>query len=256
MSDKTTVIIHIFNEEYLLPFWLNHHKNLFDHGIVIDYRSTDRSIAICKEICPNWTILTTRNPDFNADNVDLEVMIVESQVEGIKMVLNVTEFVIFQTPLKELFKDHLTQPMALSVMINTPYSLSHYEPENHEECFKQLLNQDITFHQDRLTRYVHNFTHGSYKWAGRHYINHPSTLTNQVHLLWFGFYPLNEHLLNRKLQIKQNIPEYDKARGAGYQHLWDKEKMLEVNREKATTGVSLQTLNPVLYHSLCEKYNV
>jgi hypothetical protein len=59
---NSTVIIHIYNEEYLLPFWLNHHKNIFNHGIIID-----NSINICKEICP------TRNPDFGHLNVDLEV---------------------------------------------------------------------------------------------------------------------------------------------------------------------------------------
>jgi hypothetical protein len=32
-----TVISHIFNEEYLLPFWLEHHRTIFDHGIIIDY---------------------------------------------------------------------------------------------------------------------------------------------------------------------------------------------------------------------------
>ena len=32
---KTTLISHIFNEEYLLPFWLRHHKNMFDEIIII-----------------------------------------------------------------------------------------------------------------------------------------------------------------------------------------------------------------------------
>jgi len=32
---------HIYNEEYLLPFWLKHHKKIFDHGVIIDNFSTD-----------------------------------------------------------------------------------------------------------------------------------------------------------------------------------------------------------------------
>ena len=254
MSDRTTVIIHVFNEEYLLPFWLNHHRELFDHGILIDYRSTDNTVAICKKLCPHWTILTTRNKDFNADNVDIEVMEIESQIEGIKLVLNVTEFVFFETPLKKMFKDYLKNPIAFSIKINTPYSLCEYFPENHDECIKNLLNENIRFHQDRLTRYVHNYKHGSYKWAGRHYINHPFILTTDAHIVWFGFYPLNDSLLQRKLQIKQNIPEYDRARGAGFQHLWDKEKMLSVNKEKFESGVSLETINPKLHKYLFIKY--
>ena len=37
-----------YNEEYLLPWWLAHHTKLFDHGILINKGSTDRSVEICK----------------------------------------------------------------------------------------------------------------------------------------------------------------------------------------------------------------
>ncbi len=43
MELKTTLVSHIFNEEYLIPFWLNHHKTMFDQIIIIDYNSTDKS---------------------------------------------------------------------------------------------------------------------------------------------------------------------------------------------------------------------
>ena len=46
MEHRATIITNIFNEEYLLPFWLDYHRRIFDHGIVIDYDSTDRSIEI------------------------------------------------------------------------------------------------------------------------------------------------------------------------------------------------------------------
>lgn len=47
-----TVISHVYNEEYLIPFWLEHHKHMFSHGIIIDYNSTDRTLDIVREICP------------------------------------------------------------------------------------------------------------------------------------------------------------------------------------------------------------
>ena len=55
-TDTLTVISHIFNEEYLLPFWLENHKNMFDHGIIIDYCSTDSSVEIIKKYCPTWEL--------------------------------------------------------------------------------------------------------------------------------------------------------------------------------------------------------
>ena len=54
---RKTVVTHFFNEEYLLPWWLEHHKKYFDHGVMIDYNSTDSSVEIIKKICPTWTIV-------------------------------------------------------------------------------------------------------------------------------------------------------------------------------------------------------
>ena len=59
--NKLTVISHIYNEEYLLPFWLQYHSKIFNDGIIIDYYSTDNSINIINKICPNWKIIKTKN---------------------------------------------------------------------------------------------------------------------------------------------------------------------------------------------------
>ena len=61
MSNHTTCLTNVYNERYLLPFWLNHHKKLFDDIIIIDYNSTDNSIKICKNICPNAKIINSKN---------------------------------------------------------------------------------------------------------------------------------------------------------------------------------------------------
>jgi hypothetical protein len=61
-----TIISHFYNEEYLLPWWLEHHKKIAPFGVMIDYHSTDRSVEIIKSICPHWEIRTTRNESFDA----------------------------------------------------------------------------------------------------------------------------------------------------------------------------------------------
>ncbi len=88
----STVISHIYNEEYILPWWLEHHKKIFDHGIIIDYASTDRSLEIIKEICPTWEVVQSKNAEFNAMAVDVEVLEYERKIEGWRICLNVTEF--------------------------------------------------------------------------------------------------------------------------------------------------------------------
>ena len=91
---RKTIITHFFNEEYLLPWWLNHHKQYFDHGILINYASTDRSVEIIKEICPDWTIIDSRNSEFDAKLADDEVSDIESTIPGWKICLNTTEFLV------------------------------------------------------------------------------------------------------------------------------------------------------------------
>lgn len=250
MSFKKTVITHIYNEEYLLPFWLNHHKNIFDHGIIIDYRSTDNSVKICKEICPSWHIITTRNNDFNSFLVDKEVMDIENLIEGYKIVLNTTEFLFSSKPLNEFCIDSL---ISYGINVLTPYSLNIYDPDSNISLYNLLLDTDTKYHLDRYgTRQLHNFKNGNYD-VGRHITYNPMIYTNDIYIIWLGFFPLNQKLLNRKLQIKNNIPESDKQIGNGAQHLYDVEKMLSINTEKSNTGLQLKEINENLYQ-LIESY--
>ena len=89
-----SIICHFYNEEYLLPWWLEHHKKYFDYGLMINYKSTDRSVEIINEICPEWQVVDSVNPEFSAAEVDDEVMYYEEQIPGWKIALNVTEFLV------------------------------------------------------------------------------------------------------------------------------------------------------------------
>ena len=82
-----TIISNIWNEEYLLPWWLNHHKDLFDHGIIMDYQSTDSSVEIIKDICPTWEVVTPTNPhDFSVMNNEENFKHSEERVDGYKCI--------------------------------------------------------------------------------------------------------------------------------------------------------------------------
>jgi hypothetical protein len=250
---KTTLITNVFNEEYLLPFWLNHHKNMFDEIIVIDYNSTDKSIEICKSICPDCKIITTRNNCFAAEEIDKEIMDIENSIEGIKICLNTTEFIFCQSPLKEIFCND-TNPMSYLIDVTSPYSLNNYDIDNNYELFSKLLNTDIVYHKDRLTRQLHNFPNGKYH-VGRHGTFNNYTPSSKAHIIWFGYYPMNDSLLKRKLQIAQNIPQTDKDKGYGFHHLFDKEKLLSINSEKALSGKSLKEINLPLYNIITKLVN-
>ena len=84
---------HFYNEEYILPFWLRHHREIFDHGVLIDHRSTDRSCEIIRELVPHWEILPTEDEHWDIYYSDLMEMVhQEKRFEGWKICLNTTEF--------------------------------------------------------------------------------------------------------------------------------------------------------------------
>lgn len=64
-----------------------HHTKLFDHVILINRDSTDRSVEICRQFAPNWEVRDSKVPEFDAILVDQEVMDAEKEVNGWKMTL-------------------------------------------------------------------------------------------------------------------------------------------------------------------------
>lgn len=249
--DKCTLIAHVFNEEYLLPFWLEHHKDMFDEIVIIDYNSTDKSIEICKSICPQCRIIMTRNKYFKATDIDKEVMDIENSIRGIKIVLNITEFLICETTIKDIFI-YGPNPMSYAVTAISPYSLKKYNTDNYYNLINNLLSDDVVYHYDRGFRQLHNYNNGNYT-PGRHSTLNVSINTNKAYIIWFGFYPMNNNLLMRKLQIKQNMPKSDIVQSLGFQHLYNKNNILEINYSKSTTGTSLKNINLPLYDILFEK---
>lgn len=247
---RSTVLTNIYNEEYLLPFWLEHHRQIFDHGIIIDYNSTDKSIEICKQICPTWEIIKTRNDSFKAIDIDLEFMDIEKRIDGIKMVLNTTEFLFIDRPLIEIFERY-TIPTSLSILVDSPYSDKINDPLTINDIYKGLLDPTVKYHNDRHTRTIHTYPHGNYT-IGRHTVKNSTRITKDMHCVWLGFYPWNDKLLARKLQIKNNIPQSDKDHKFGFQHLYDTDEMLSIRNKKSSSGNNLQIINPKLFEILCK----
>ena len=227
MSNTLTVISHIFNEEYLLPFWLENHSHIFDHGIIIDYCSTDRSVEIINKYCPTWEVIKTQNlnengtPNFDARLVDLEVNTIEERINGYKICLNVTEFLVITKSKNEIIK---------SLCNNVYYHINSHNIMNNKENFfpKNIIDffKDITLIEHALVR-GHRILHSDLKLNysyGRHSHNTESPEKNIYNselffILWTNFYPCNNKIFERKLQIQNNIPQSDKNKGWGFQHI-------------------------------------
>lgn len=215
-----TIISHFYNEEYLLPWWLEHHKKIAPYGIMIDYHSTDRSVDIIKSICPHWAVRTSRNHLFDAALCDQEVQDMEREVSGYKICLNTTEFLI-GNPANALRHQPLTQHCKSFIMCDKAEHLPSYPTYDKpliEQCHHGFIN-----HHYRQSRTLHRFSALDYT-KGRHSYMYDTEL---LAICWFGWAPFNEHTLKRKLQIKQKIPPEQFALGAGIQHDCTVQQLME-----------------------------
>lgn len=245
-----TVITHFYNEEFLLPFWLRHHLPMFDHGILIDHHSTDRSAAIVREMAPDWTLARSVNADFDAVACDLEVMLHERTQPGWKIALTTTEFLCspFLDEVEMLAAEQGAQALSFeaAIMVDPPgLSLPPLRPglplpvqrwHGYLERDHPTLLGCIPYHN----RLYHRFPDGSYH-PGRHISNRPAVRMPYLGLLlWYGFSPWVEPFLRRKQQIGARVPARDREIGRGRQHLLGMEALEEQRRTLAHSARDLR----------------
>lgn len=223
MKNKT-IICHFYNEEYLLPWWLNHHKRIFSNGLMINYGSDDGSIDLIKTICPNWKIVNTKNKYFGAIEIDQEIQEYEKDIEGQRIILNVTEFLIGNISVLEKEDSDLYIPMAS--MIDKP------EEEN------TFPRTDISLTSQRFyginpfkrlfagSRILHSRKDIQYP-TGRHYWNICNT--KDFMILRYKHSPWNDMFIKRKMQIGHKQPKSDLERGWGRHHQFSRD---ELEKEK------------------------
>ncbi len=229
-EEPRTVICHFRNEEFFLNWWLPHHTRIFDHGVMIDYASTDQSRALCERFAPSWAYVPSRNHDFDAQSCDAEVMDIESEITGWKIALNATEF-LWPPDLSSVIRlagpDTMVIEARGAVMVD-PLPLVGRDLDPRVPLVDQC---QWGFFEDEApppwqggalwrSRILHRAARGDYT-PGRHGSHLPDERTRDVglHVLWFGFSPWCRQTMNRRLAIQENIPEADRRAGRGFQHL-------------------------------------
>lgn len=219
-----TVICHFYNEEHLLPWWLRHHKHIFDHGIMINYHSTDRSVELIKSICPNWEIRTSRNSDFDSAAVDQEVMDIERGIDGWRMALNVTEFLYGNT-------DHLPELSGYAQYFIANYvfvdmqdrttgelpRLVHDRPLHEQRTwgYEEFQNKGTSRagNMARMHRSIQNYP-VEYT-PGRHWGDGRPKSFNDLYIFYYGWADASPQGIARKMQIQTKMSESDKEKNAG-----------------------------------------
>lgn len=258
---KRTVVAQCYNEEFLLPWWLKHHKHVYDHGIIVDYASTDRTREIIKEICPSWEIVPSRNEHFNGNAVDQEIMDIEKSLDGWRMAMNITEMLYGNL-------DHLT---------NTPdptqYMITNYvfvDMEDPAKCPELTYDRPIHeqrywgFHDfdtnkdpgraygpgkgewSRLNRSLHNYP-VEYT-GGRHYPFTDYTFEDLV-IFYYGWADIGPRGLARKTQIRARI--HDGMLGIHTHNQDEYIDMYRTHQQPVSVDMRPQMANILEHHRRC-----
>lgn len=217
-----TVITHVYNESYMLGWWLRHHRDVFDHGIVIDYASTDNTVQMCRDLVPTWEVRQSRNSDFNAIACDAEVMDVERSIDGFKMTLTATEF-LHCNDLPSFLDGIVNQGLHGARIAPVAIVDMHYRADIStdipltDQCHTGFMGNYMEPYKSRV---IHDHADGAYS-IGRHSSGHGDIASHPggALLLWYGFAPWTTETMQRKLQIQNRIPDSDKKGGMGVQHI-------------------------------------
>jgi hypothetical protein len=222
MAVKKTVISNFHNEEYLLPWWLEHHKKIFNHGILINYQSTDRSVEIIKKICPTWEVIDSRNSDYNIVEVDQEIMEIERRVWGAKIALTMGEFFI------DKGIDNIIAPHKMMCLIPEVIMVDD-DPDEIPTYDKPLVEQKTFGVSTGSHRIFHTCEDGNYE-VGRHRSRHTPyncdlKVSMDSYIKWYKYSPWTKEFIDRKLQFQNRVRKVDLDHGMGDHYTWDQNRM-------------------------------
>jgi Glycosyl transferase family 2 len=228
------VVSHFFNEAYLLPWWLRHHREVFDHGVLIDRYSTDGSVDICRELVPSWEVVRSETAQFSAIMCDFEVMKHEARFpDAWKIALTTTEFLV-ACRLSEVeqfvtSRDLTAVRVPRAIMVDTePDRAPDPDVPLTEQKYCGIWEAEHDYNAAGLVspgrpapiRIYHRYMIGAYA-PGRHVSHLPGQCegNREQAAIWkYAFSPWTEAFKARKLQINATRSDFDKAHRFGYQH--------------------------------------
>jgi hypothetical protein len=252
------LISHVYNETYLLPAWIKHHREMFESAVVIDYASTDGTVETFKKLAPTrWNIINSRNHNFNAADCDKEVMDIESSLQGWKIALNTTEFLVF--PQMHVVLQKLTAMSKSAVRISgyvmvDPQELRDVQLASDEPLWNKFHigvpenELSFTYPPNEVSRPVgrlfHSKVNGGYL-PGRHsWLDDDGELPRSTaSILWYGFSPWTPSLVARKAQIRSRIPPSDLMAGRGTHHEDQYDAIDKVRQMYLASSTDLSLLN-------------
>jgi hypothetical protein len=180
---------------------------------MINYHSTDRSVDICRQMCPShWKIVNTVNESFVASTNDAEIKVHEQYLgEGFKIALTITEFLFIPTPLAGLNhymigNNYDSIKLWGVCMVDTdPHNLPTYDKTLFEQKHHGMIKDYPCDPRQDWGRDSYNYWYGRYYHnkpfanyiEGRHNLQEYTTQMHNAYILKYGYSPWNHNMINR-----------------------------------------------------------
>lgn len=230
---KIGLVSHYFNEELLLPQWIKWHLPMVDCTYLIDHQSTDESNNIIRELAPDWKIIPSRLDCFDAIANDREVSEVEHLMKDNEapdwiITLNITE-TIFTPNLKDRLKLLSTQAPDIQAFGMRSFCMVDPAPNDSLDVLDHqygYVDYERGVNSARRWRFIHNWLWGNYE-LGRHGTVLRHTTCPELLIAYWQFAPYPK-IRDRKLAVQTRIPQSDKDKGFGFQHLQTEESLTKV----------------------------
>jgi len=152
-------------------------------------------------------------------------MKIENSINGWRIVLNTTEFLIGDFSLLDDINNPIDYFIPPYIMIDN--LTDEFKYPNYDEDLLDQRTYGIPYTEDyafkfKMSRRLSNY--GSEYPLGRHFHNYNTT---DFTILWYGFSPMNDRLIERKVQIKDKMSNNDKLLGRGQHHIVSREQVIE-----------------------------
>lgn len=244
------IITHFYNEEFLLPLWLTHHKKYFEYGVLVSYGSTDRSVEIIKDICPHWSVFSSRNGHFDHLECDEEIMDIEKQIpQGwYRIALTCTEFIVgdFHKVLSDAHRKNYDQRAQILIPVNVMTGYDINGSLSNKIPLWEQIKTGVPWEQVNACRSMHNYSDMRYT-GGRHFDLNSPNLQPEVQILKFSNVLIGKEMIDRRLQINSRVSERDRQWGIATHNTLTPETIEEYYRTK------IETQNPIDLSSRIDK---
>lgn len=231
---KAVLFSHFYNEELLMPFWIDQHRHMFDEALLVNFNSTDRSVDIIRNRAPEGWKVYHWGSNFDFVKFRTDFMTNEKLFpDSWKIFLTTTEFLVHDDlstllmhesmPSAFRFRSYVmvgddSQPLVDSVPLLQQRSSYTVAPLTHEvfhvpgDHFNASSGENWYY-----SRMIHSFDSMEYL-NGLHRAEfRVDRFSDEGFIAKFAFTPWPE-AIDRKVQIGSRIPQKHYEKGMATHH--------------------------------------